>query len=111
MQLLKFGPSKADIEITRRLREALALINITLLGHFPGLTYYSETTELYAEYADEIWEMLCEDADAFGCRTIAELGATFNGAKDANNRDQYENLLVWYAAERIAREVVGLGEC
>ncbi len=84
--------------------ELMDICSYGCISGYPGLIYYSETTELYREYEDEIWEMLQEDADSFGCSSIAELIATFNGAKDANNRDQFENLLVWYAAERIARE-------
>ena len=70
---------------------------------FPGLTYYSETTSLYRTYKQDIWNMLCEDAEEQGLN-VMELIATFNGADNVQNTVTFENLLVWYAAEKIAYE-------
>ena len=72
---------------------------------FGGLIYYSETTELYNQYSDDIWDMLEEDRECSGMKTCLELIASFNGAKDVGSDEQYKNLLVWYAAERIAVEM------
>ena len=69
-------------------------------GGFHGLIYYSETTTLYQEYKDEIWENLYDDAESFGCKNIYELIAGFGGAKDVGSSDQHENLMVWYLAEK-----------
>jgi len=71
---------------------------------FPGLTYYTDTMTLYAKFKDDIFEMLAEDAEDQGV-TIPELIASFNGA-DVYDAGTFENLLVWYAAERIARNAV-----
>ena len=68
---------------------------------FPGLTYYTDTMKLYGKFKDEIFEMLADDAEDQGV-TIPELIASFNGAKDVWDSGTFENLLVWYAAERIA---------
>ena len=68
---------------------------------FPGLTYYTDTAKLYEKFKDDIFEMLADDADCEGV-TIPELIALFNGAKDVYDSGTFENLLVWYAAERIA---------
>ena len=68
---------------------------------FSGLIYYSETTALYRKYKDDIWEMLYDDAESHGV-TILEMISGFGEAKNVANADQLENLLVWYAAEKVA---------
>ena len=69
-----------------------------------GLTYYSETAALYRRFSDEIWETLIKDAQEYGYRNVFEFIATFRLA-DVANREQVENLLVWYMAERTAQEL------
>lgn len=69
---------------------------------FTGLIYYDETSDLYDHYSDEIWQMIEKDREDFGMKTCLELITSFNGAKDVANDAQFKNLLVWYAAERIA---------
>jgi len=78
-----------------------------IVGHgciagFPGLTYYTDTAKLYEKFKDDIFSMLDDDAENQGV-TIPELIASFNGAKDVFDSGTLENLLVWYAAEEIAR--------
>ena len=75
-------------------------------GGFPGLTYYSDTCALYDAYEEEIWKALYEDADDFGSESPLALIASFNGAKDVTSDTTFKNLLTWYMAERIAREIV-----
>lgn len=71
---------------------------------WPGLTYYKDTCKLYEKYKDEIWEWLLEDAESFG-QGVFEMIGLFGSAKDVGSCDQFENLMVWYAAERVAREL------
>lgn len=71
---------------------------------WPGLTYYTDTCKLYARFKDEIWEWLLEDAESFG-QTVFQLIDSFGGSKDVGSCHQFENLVVWYAAERVARAV------
>lgn len=71
---------------------------------FPGITYYHDTSKLYDEYAEEIWDQLADDAEGFGHKHPLELVATFNGAKGVYTDHQFKNLLVWYYVEEIARE-------
>lgn len=73
-------------------------------GGWHGLTYYGDTCKLYSRFKDEIWEMLSADADDMGMN-ILEMIANFGGAKSVQNCQHFENLMVWYAAERIANEV------
>ena len=85
--------------------ELADLCNYGAQGGFPGLIYYSETTALYDQYRDDIWEMLEEDRDQCGYQSCSELIASFNGAKNVGSDEQYKNLLVWYTAERIAFDI------
>ena len=72
-----------------------------------GLIYYRETSELYERFEENLWEMLGEDADAQGYKGPLELIATFGGASAVANDATFKNLIVWYAAERTASELVG----
>lgn len=73
-------------------------------GGFPGLTYYSDTSKLYDAHEDEIWEALSNDAEEMGSDSPLSLIASFGGASNVYNDSQFRNLLVWYMAERVARE-------
>lgn len=72
---------------------------------WPGLTYYRETRALYERFEGEIWEALERDAEDFGASSPLALVATFGGAGNVHGDDQLRNLLVWYMAERVAREM------
>lgn len=74
-------------------------------GGFPGLTYYSDTVALAERFEDEIWDALAEDADSLGYDHPLALIATFGGAANVQSATQFQNLLTWYMAERIAREI------
>lgn len=76
-------------------------------GGFPGLTYYSDTVTLFDKYRDEIFEILGEMADSMG-QNIPELIASFNGAADVGDFQQFANLCVWAAAEEVARTENGV---
>ena len=78
-------------------------------GGWQGLTYYRETCALYQKHKEEIWEMLFEDAEDFGMTWPAMLDS-FAGSKHVATVHGFENLLVWYAAERTARRIVDAEE-
>lgn len=84
--------------------ELADMVNHGVSGGFSGLIYYSETTELYQKYKEDIWDMLYDDAESYG-ETILGFIAQFLGAKNVGGADQFENLLVWYAAEKVAYEL------
>ncbi len=69
------------------------------------ITCYQECVELYTQFESEIWEMLVEDSESFGHKTPLEFIATFNRSDMADNPDGFKNLLVWFACERVAREL------
>jgi len=70
---------------------------------YPYITYTNECVELYNQFEDEIWDMLYEDVQNFGYKNIPEFIATFRRQDMTHTSDQFKNLLVWYACERIAR--------
>ena len=72
---------------------------------YPGLTYYNQTAALYRKYHDDIWEMLNDDAENMGLKHPLELIATFSWAENVVDNMRFENLMVWYAAEKVAYEV------
>ena len=74
-------------------------------GGFCGLTYYQDTLALYDKFHDEIWEMLEKSYLDYGYKNALEMIASFGGAANVSNDEQFKNLLVWYAAENIARQL------
>ena len=72
---------------------------------FTGLTYYKDTCKLYNKFKEEIWRLLREDADAMGIN-IFEMLNSFRGIKDVDSAEHFENLMTWYAAERVAYNLV-----
>jgi len=70
-----------------------------------GLTYYTDTTKLYNRFEDEIWEALVSDTEDFGYKTVYEFMAIFNPQYAPTDPTTFKNQLVWYMAERIARQL------
>lgn len=82
-----------------------------LAGHgadtgWPCLTYTSDCVELFERYEPEIREALNEDAEAFGYDSPEAFLATFNRSDMLWSEDGRKNLLVWFMAERVSREIV-----
>lgn len=71
---------------------------------YPWLTYTSDTVRLFEKFAPEIWEMASRESDDLGCKNVAEMIAGFNRADMLDDWSRFQNLMVWYAAETIARE-------
>lgn len=72
---------------------------------YPHITYTSDTVKIFDRFADEIWEMAVEEADAMGCKNVAEMIAGFGRADMLSSYDTFRNLMVWYACETLAREM------
>ena len=79
-------------------------------GGFTGLIYYHETSLLYDTYQKEIWEMLSEDAESFGDGNVLSFITSLNGSKNVEDEVTFKNLLVWYAAERLADQIINIDE-
>jgi len=77
-------------------------------GGVAGMTYYSETTELYDKYENEIWKFLDQMADEFG-QTVLEM--INESAQRLDNgiysSTDFKNYVVWFYAETKAREIIG----
>lgn len=81
------------------------IVNHGCSAGFNGIIYYSETVELHDGYEDEIWDMLSDAA--IDCdKSVMELIASFNGSNDVGSMDHLKNLLVWWAVETIAAELL-----
>ncbi len=72
---------------------------------WPGLTYYSDTCKLYAKFSGEIWQLASDMADDMGEKNVLTLIARFGGAGNVSDGCTFENLMVWFACEQIAREL------
>lgn len=75
-----------------------------LINGVSGFIYYSETCAFYEKHREEIWEMLEEDAEEYGYKSVVSFIASFNNQPQTHA--QYQNLLCWYAVEREARAIV-----
>lgn len=74
-------------------------------GCVPSLIYYTDTVAFHDKFADEIWDLLTEQAEDQGV-TELELIASFNGQKDVSSMTQLKNLLAWFAVEAVAYELI-----
>ena len=74
-------------------------------GTISELIYYVDTSAFYDKSQDEIFQRLSDMADDMGCESILHLIATFNGAKEVGSPLQLKNLLAWWAAEDVCREI------
>ena len=74
-------------------------------GTIPELIYYADTSAFYERYCEEIWDRLSNMADDMGEPSILHLIVTFNGAKEVGSHLQLQNLLAWWAAEDVCREI------
>lgn len=72
---------------------------------FAHITYTADTVEIYDRFESEIYDMLNEDADSFGHKNVEEMIAQFQRADMLSWPEGRKNLLVWYACERVAREL------
>jgi uncharacterized protein YbgA (DUF1722 family) len=72
---------------------------------YPHISYTSDCVELHDRYQEELWQMLRDDADDFGYTNVAAFLASFKRNDMTDDLDRMKNLIVWYAAERIASEI------
>ena len=74
-------------------------------GTISELIYYADTSAFYEKYKEEIWDKLSNMADDLGEPSILHLIVTFNGAKEVGSELQLRNLLAWWGAEDVCREL------
>lgn len=71
---------------------------------YSHITYTSDTVKIFDKFGAEIWEMAVEDAEEMGENACAMI-AGFKRADMISGLDQFKNLMVWYACEKVAREM------
>lgn len=59
---------------------------------------------LTSHIADDIWDILCDEAEAIGY-SVVEMLTELPMAKDVRTVDQFENFAVWFACEIIANDL------
>lgn len=72
---------------------------------FPNISYTRDTVKLFDKFGDEIWEMAVQDAEELGEKNVAAMIAGFSRADMLTGLDQFKNLMVWYACEKLSREI------
>jgi hypothetical protein len=72
---------------------------------FPHITYTSDTVELFDRFGDEIWEMAADEARNLGYPTISAFISDFRRKDMMESLDQFKNLMVWFACEKLACEL------
>jgi len=82
------------------------IVNHGIDSGFSGLIYTSECCDLFDEHADEIWDLARESANEMGAKNVAAFIAGFRRAEMSESWDQFRNLMVWFAAEEYARQLV-----
>ena len=75
-------------------------------GIVSSLIYYSDTVKFYDEHEKEIWELLEDHSEDYGCENVLEFIGGFNGAKNVGDLDQFKNLLTWWAVEETCHHLI-----
>jgi hypothetical protein len=75
-------------------------------GGFPCITYTCDAVCIFDRFEDEIWEMAVQDAGELGFKNACDMIASFTRADMIEQIDSFKNLMVWYACERTARELI-----
>lgn len=70
-----------------------------------GMIYYHETTALYNQYEDELWEKLNSHAEDCG-EGIFDYIVGALGKDQPSCASEFKNWLVWYCAESFAQDFV-----
>ena len=72
---------------------------------YPKITYTAHTVKIFDKFADEIWDMAVEDAEAMGYKNVAAMIAEFGRSDMLSSIDSFKNLMVWYACEKFAQQL------
>ena len=72
-------------------------------GGFGGFTYYMDTVVFYDNNEKKIWGLLYAHAEPF--ENVFEFIASFVGAENVQDGDQFKNLLAWFALEEVGKEI------
>jgi hypothetical protein len=95
---------------TYELDEMKDIIQHGMVAGFHSLTYYTDTIAFYDKFAEEIWDLISDNANDHGM-TEMEFIASWNGQKNVGSDAQFKNLLCWFAVEECARCFIDNIEC
>ena len=74
---------------------------------FSGLIYYNETTALFDQYEEDIWNVNQDYAEEMGYDSALELFPGLGPQKQyITTVSMFKNYMVWSAAELLARQIV-----
>ena len=65
-----------------------------------GMIYYSETTELFLQFRDELFDIMSEAAADTGADSVLPVYVQ----KNSDTFTSFANAVVWYCAELVAYE-------
>jgi hypothetical protein len=74
---------------------------------FAGFSSPRDTCALYNQFKEEIWKMLREESKSFGYKNVFEMMSSFGCANNVETCTEFENWMVFCAAERLAHQAVG----
>lgn len=77
---------------------------------YPDITYTSDCVAVFDQFADEIWTMAVDDADDMGEKNVCAMIAGFTRSDMLGDWNTFKTLMLWYACEKVAREVVDAKE-
>ena len=76
-------------------------------GMVPELVYYGDTEEFYAQHESEIDDLLADSLSEFGYDSPAQFfGDNWDTSDPLANESNNQNLLAWFAFEKIAMEAL-----
>lgn len=93
--------------------EIESIANNGCSGGVSGFIYYSETVKFHDEHEEEIWTIVEEDTKDFSPAkrlNMLDFISSLNGSENVSSIEELKNLLVWYAVEKVAREIVDVGK-
>ena len=70
---------------------------------FPGFTYNTDAIRFYNRHEEEIYDLLRENADEMGYKSVDELTASFVRKDMLDDPGTRKVLLAWFALEECAR--------
>ena len=73
---------------------------------YPHISYTSDCVTVFDAYADEIWERAVQMSEELGDGNVCAMIAGFKRSDMLGDWNSFRNLLVWFACEERARELV-----
>ena len=70
---------------------------------WPGFTYTTNAAEFTETYRAEVWDMLRQAAEEFGCPNVCAFIAGFKRSDMIETLDTFDNLLARYVLEEVGR--------